>query len=352
MKFSIAQIAGIIQAEIEGDPQAMIHDISKIEEGRPGTLTFLANPKYTSYIYSTQASAVIVNKDFQPSSPIQATLLRVTDAYAAFTHLLQTYEKLQKERPIGIEDGACVHPSAEIGEGVYIGAHAYIGQNVRIGANSQVHPYVYIGSQASIGSDTVLFPHTTVYRGCQIGSHCIIHANTTIGSDGFGFAPQKDGTYQKIPQLGIVIIEDHVEIGAQCSIDRATMGATRIKRGAKLDNLIQVAHNVEIGENTVIAAQTGISGSTKIGKSCMIGGQVGIVGHIHIPDQTLIGAQSGVSKTIKTPGGKWRGSPVQPYQQQLRSEAIFRQLSEMEKRLAELEKALARVTGNNKENIK
>lgn len=346
MKFKVGEIAHLLGAKLEGDPQVEISGLAKIEEGQPGTLTFLANPKYESHIYATGASAVIVAADFVPKSPVPAVLLRCEDPYSAFTALLAKAAEMIQNKT-GIESPVYIPESAQIGKDVYIGAFAYIGEGAKIGDGARIYPHAYIGDQASIGNGTTIHPHVTVYYGCQIGADCIIHSGTVIGSDGFGFAPQKDGSLKKIPQTGIVRIEDKVEIGSGCSIDRATLGETVIREGVKLDNLIQVAHNVEIGAHTVIAAQTGVSGSTKLGRNCMVGGQVGIVGHIHLADGTRIGAQSGVSKSTEDKGKALRGSPAQDYRQQLRSEAVFRNLDELARKVHALEQQLKdRESGN------
>lgn len=340
MKFKVGEIARLIGATVDGDADVLITALGKIEEGRPGDLTFFANPKYEPYLYTTQASAIIVQDSFQPKSPIGAVLLRSADPYSAFTALLQKVTAFLQDKK-GIESPSFISPSATLGEDVYVGAFAYIGAGAKIGKGAKIYPHAYIGDQVHVGEGSVIHPNVTVYYGCQIGSHCTVHAGSVIGSDGFGFAPQPDGSFAKIPQTGIVRLEDHVEVGANTTIDRATLGETVIRQGAKLDNLIQIAHNVEVGANTVIAAQTGISGSTKLGKNCMVGGQVGIVGHLKLADRTSIGAQSGISKSVDEPGKAFRGSPAQDYKKQLRSEAVFRNLDDMAKRLAELERQLA-----------
>ena len=337
MEFTAAQIASIIQGKVEGDPSAGVESFGKIEEAGPGQLSFLANPKYEDFLYQTKASVIIINESQELKEPVQATLIRVPNAYSAFATLLQTYEKLKTSQLVGRQEPCFVAPSAMLGEQVFIGAFSYIGNNVQLGRQVKVHPQVYIGDDVQIGDNTIRHAGVKIYTGCRIGSNVIIHAGTVIGGDGFGFAPQPDGSYQKVPQLGNVVVEDDVEIGANCTIDRATIGSTLIRQGAKLDNLIQVAHNVEIGSNTVIAAQTGVSGSTKIGKNVMIGGQVGIVGHISIADGSRINAQSGVSKSIKTPGSTVTGTPAYEYTSTLRSQALFRSLPDIEKRIAELE---------------
>lgn len=340
MKFKVGEIAGMIGAQVEGNADLMISSLSKIEEGGPGSLSFLANPKYESYLYTTAASAVIVSIDFEPKQAVSATLLRARDPYMAFAQLLQRFLQFVQNKS-GIEQPSHVAETATLGRDIYVGAFAYIGNGAVIGDGAKIYPHAYVGDFATVGAGTTVYANASIYYGCKVGQQCIIHSGAVIGSDGFGFAPQPDGSFQKIPQTGIVRIEDHVEIGAGCTIDRATLGETVIRKGAKLDNLIQVAHNVEIGENTVIAAQTGISGSTKIGANCMIGGQVGIVGHIKLADGTRIGAQSGVSKTVEEKGKALRGSPAQDYKQQLRSEAVFRNLDQLDKRLHQLEKELS-----------
>jgi UDP-3-O-[3-hydroxymyristoyl] glucosamine N-acyltransferase len=342
MKFTAAQIAALINARVEGNPEVTISDIAKIEEGREGALSFVANPKYEHYLYDTLASIVIVNESLQLEKPVTATLLRVADAYAAFALLLDKYNEFISAGTAkkGIEQPSFISESAVVGADVYIGAFAYIGNGARIGARVKVFPGAYIGDRVVIGNDTVVNAGVKIYHNCVLGQRVIIHAGTIVGADGFGFAPQADGTYKKVPQLGNVVIEDDVEIGANTTIDRATMGATLIKKGVKLDNLIQIAHNVEIGENTVIAAQTGISGSTKIGKQCMIGGQVGIVGHIQIADNTRINAQSGLSKSITQPGTAVTGSPAFDYKSSLKSQAIFRNLPDWIQRIQQLEDRL------------
>jgi UDP-3-O-[3-hydroxymyristoyl] glucosamine N-acyltransferase len=337
MEFKAGQIASLIGGKIEGNPEAVVTSFGKIEEAGAGQLAFLANPKYEEFLYSTQASIVIINEALELKQSITATLIRVPDAYSSFATLLQAYEQLKAGQLQGIQQPSYMSPSATYGEKVFIGAFSYVGENVKIGNNVKIHPQVYIGDNVTIGDNTVLKPDVKICNNCVVGSHVIIHPGTVIGSDGFGFAPQSDGTYKKVPQIGNVIIEDYVEIGSNCTIDRATIGSTIIRKGAKLDNLIQIAHNVEIGENTAIAAQTGVSGSTKIGKNVMIGGQAGIVGHITIADGSRINAQSGVSKSIKLPNSVVTGSPAHDYTSTLRSQAVFRNLPDIEKRIVELE---------------
>ena len=343
MKFTVKEIAVLLGAEIVGDPNQEISELSKIEEGKPGTISFLANPKYTPHIYSTQASAVIVSTDFEPKGAISSTLLKVADPYSAFTLLLKKVQEMVQNKE-GIEQPSYISDSATLGTHCYVGAFAYIGAGAKIGNNVKIYPHAYVGDHAVVGDNSILYPNVTVYFGCRIGANCILHAGAVLGSDGFGFAPQADGAFQKVPQTGVVVLEDDVEVGAGVTIDRATLGETMIRKGVKLDNLIQIAHNVEIGANTVIAAQTGISGSTKLGKNCMVGGQVGIVGHLSLADGTRIGAQSGVSKSVSQPNSALRGSPAQEYKQQLKSEVLFRKLEEMWKKIGSLEKEIKNLT--------
>ncbi|UBM61127.1 UDP-3-O-(3-hydroxymyristoyl)glucosamine N-acyltransferase [Candidatus Sulfidibacterium hydrothermale] len=337
MKFTAEQIAAALGGTIEGNPKAEVSTLSKIEEGKPGSLSFLANPMYTKYIYSTKADIIIVNQDFVPEKPIHPTLIRVKDAYSAFTDLLRMYEEA-KNNKTGISEKASIAESVQLGKNVYIADYVVIGENTTLGDNVKIYPGAIVGSHCTIGNDTTLYAGVKIYDECVIGNRCTLHAGVVIGADGFGFAPQNDGTYKKIPQIGNVVIEDDVEIGSNTTIDRATLGSTLIHKGVKLDNLIQIAHNVEIGENTVIAAQTGIAGSTKIGKGCMIGGQVGIVGHLTIADHVKIQAQSGISKSIKKEGSPWEGSPAFHLPDFLRAYARFKNLVSMEQRLTKLER--------------
>jgi UDP-3-O-[3-hydroxymyristoyl] glucosamine N-acyltransferase len=340
MQFSAAQIAEWIQGTIEGNPEVTVQSFGKIEEAKPGDLSFLANPKYEPYLYTTEASILILGKQQVLKQAVAPTLIRVDEPYLAFAKLLQTYEAFIKGNRTGIETPSFIHETASVAENTYIGAFAYLSERVKVGQGSKIHPSVFLGNDVVIGENTTIHAGVRIYHQCRIGNNVIIHANTVIGSDGFGFAPKADGTLEKVPQIGNVVVEDEVEIGAGCTIDRATLGSTRIRKGAKLDNQLQIAHNVEIGEYTVIAAQTGISGSTKIGKGVMIGGQAGIVGHIQIADGTKINAQSGVSKSIRTPNTAVTGSPAYDYTAALRSQAIARNLPEMEKRIQELEAQL------------
>ncbi len=337
MQFTAGQIAQIIQGTVEGSEHETVSSFGKIEEATQGQLAFLANPKYEDYLYSTKASIVIINNTLELKHSIQAVLIRVSDPYSSFATLLDKYQQLKTQQLTGIQQPVFIDPSASIGEQVFLGAFVFVGEQVVIGDGVKIFPNAYIGNNVTIGSHTIIHPGVKIYHNCIIGSNVKIHAGAVIGSDGFGFAPQADGTFKKVPQIGNVVIEDDVEIGANATIDRATLGSTLIKAGAKLDNLIQVAHNVEVGNNTVIAAQAGVSGSTKIGNNVMIGGQAGIVGHIQIADGTKINAQSGVSKSIKSPNTAVTGSPAFEYTSALRSQAVNRNLPELEKRLSELE---------------
>ena len=337
MQFSAAQIAAIIQGRIEGDPAVSVGSFGKIEEAVAGQLAFLANPKYEEFLYNTGASIVIVNDSLELRQALKATLIRVPDAYTAFASLLAKYQELAAQQLVGIQEPSYISRTARLGEKIFVGAFAYLGENVLIGNNVKIHPQVYLGDNVTIQDNTVIHIGVKIYHDCVIGKNVTIHAGTVIGSDGFGFAPQADGSFKKVPQTGNVVVEDNVEIGANATIDRATIGSTIIKAGAKLDNLIQVAHNVEVGNNTVIAAQAGVSGSTKIGNNVMIGGQAGIVGHIQVADGSKINAQSGVSKSIKVPNSAVTGSPAFEYTSALRSQAVSRNLPELEKRIKELE---------------
>lgn len=345
MQFTAQQIGALLKGTIEGDETVAVDRLSKIEEAEAGSLSFLANPKYEQYLYTTNASIVIVNNDQQLAEPVKATLIRVENAYTSISILLELYNQIKLNKT-GIEQPSFIHPSAQIGENVYIGAFAYIGPNVKIGNNSKIYPNTWIADNVNIGNDVTLFSSVKVYFDCQIGNNVIIHSGAIIGSDGFGFAPTEDGSYKKISQIGNVVIEDNVEIGSNTTIDRATMGSTIIRKGVKLDNLIQIAHNVEIGENTVIAAQAGISGSTKIGENVIIGGQAGVVGHIHVPSRTQLQAQTGLSRTIKEEGQKWAGSPAATYQVHMRSVVALQRLPELEKKVAELEKIIKELGGS------
>ncbi|MBF0648561.1 MULTISPECIES: UDP-3-O-(3-hydroxymyristoyl)glucosamine N-acyltransferase [Dysgonomonas] len=343
MSFTAEQIATVLNGTIEGDSSVVVSNFSRIEDGKPGTLTFLANPKYTHYIYSTDASIVLVNNDFVADQPVKATLIRCFNAYAALAILLDMVEKTKPQKS-GIEAMSYIATNVKYGENIYVGAFAYIAENVLIGNNTKIYPQVYIGENVTIGDNTIIYPGAKVYQGCTIGNNCIIHAGAVIGSDGFGFAPE-DGIYKKIPQMGIVIIEDDVEIGANTTIDRAVMDATVVHRGVKLDNLIQIAHNVEIGENTVMAAQVGVSGSTKIGKHCVFGGQVGLGGHITIGDNSSVGAQSGIISNIES-DSKILGSPAIPVKNFFKSSVVFPKLPDMYRQLAQLQKEVEELKSN------
>ncbi len=336
MKFTAEQIASALNGVVEGNENVEVSTLSKIEEGKHGSLSFLANPIYSKYIYKTEASIVIVNEDFIVEHPVEATLIRVKDAYSAFTILLEMVQQA-KNNKTGISDKAAIAPTAKLGQNVYIGDFVVIGDNSVIGDNTKIYANCCLGDNCRIGTDSTLFYGVKVYDECIIGNYCTLHAGVTIGADGFGFAPQSDGDYKKIPQIGNVLIEDNVEIGTNTTIDRATLGSTIIRKGVKLDNLIQIAHNVEIGENTVIAAQTGIAGSTKIGKNCMFGGQVGIIGHLTIADGVKISAQSGIGKSIKKPDSVWEGSPAFNLSDFKRSYVNFKNLDSIAKRLHRLE---------------
>ena len=337
MEFSAKQIAEFIQGTIVGDENATVHTFAKIEEGMPGAISFLSNPKYTHYIYDTQSSIVLVNNDFEPEKEIKATLIKVDNAYESLAKLLNLYE-MSKPKKTGIDPLAYIAPTAKIGENVYIAPFACVGDNAEIGDNTSLHPHATVGSGAKVGNDCILYPHATVYHDCRIGNNCILHAGSVIGADGFGFAPSPEG-YEKIPQIGIVILEDNVEIGANTCIDRATMGATVIRKGVKLDNLIQIAHNVEVGSHTVMASQVGIAGSTKVGEWCMFGGQVGVAGHIKVGNKVNMGAQSGVHSSIKD-GEALIGTPPMPLKGYFKSSAVFRKLPEMYLELNSLKKEI------------
>ena len=324
MKFTAQQIAGILEGDIVGNPDVEVTKLSKIEEGTVGSLTFMANPKYKHHIYSTQASITIVNKTFEPENPISTTLVKVEDAYKSFTKLLEYYNQVKLNK-FGIEQPSHISDTTSYGKDVYIGAFTYIGDNVSIGDNVKIFPNVYIGDNVKIGDDTILFAGAKVYFDCVIGKGCVINSGAIIGADGFGFTPDENGEYAKVPQTGNVILEDNVDIGAATTIDRATLGSTIIRKGVKLDNQIQIAHNVEIGKNTVIAAQTGVAGSTKIGKNCIIGGQVGIVGHITIGDNVKIQAQSGIGRNVKD-NEVLQGSPAFAYADYNKSYVYFKNL--------------------------
>ena len=336
MKFTAAQIAGILEGEVEGNPEVEVSKLSKIEEGIPGSLSFLSNPKYTQYIYTTKASAVIVDKDFKAENKINTTLIRVDDAYKSFSKLLEYYNQVKMNKT-GIEQPVFISESANYGKNIYIGAFAYISDNVKIGDNVKIYPNVYIGDNVIIANDVTLFSGAKIYSDTQIGDNCVIHSSAILGADGFGFSPNEKGEFIKVPQTGNVIIEENVDIGAATSIDRATLGSTIIRKGVKLDNQIQIAHNVEIGKNTVIAAQTGIAGSTKIGENCMIGGQVGIAGHLSIGNNVRIQAQSGIGRNVKD-NETLQGSPAFTYNDYNKSYVHFKNLPKIIHRLTTIEK--------------
>ena len=337
MEFSAKQIAEYIQGIIVGDENATVHTFAKIEEGMPGALSFLSNPKYTHYIYDTQSTIVLVNKDFVPEQEVKATLIKVDNAYESLAKLLTLYE-MSKPKKTGIDPLAYIAPTAKIGKDVYIAPFACVADGAEIGDNTSLHPHATVGSHAKVGNNCTLYPHATVYHDCRIGNNCILHAGCVIGADGFGFAPSSEG-YEKIPQIGIAIIEDDVEIGANTCVDRATMGATVIHKGVKLDNLIQIAHNVEVGSHTVMASQVGIAGSTKVGEWCMFGGQVGLAGHIKVGDKVGIGAQAGVPGNIKS-NEKIMGTPAINAKNFMKSSAVYKKLPEMYAALNSMQKEI------------
>lgn len=341
MEFTAKQIAEFVGGHVEGNENATVSSFAKIEEGHKGAISFLSNPKYLHYIYETQSTIVLINEDVQLEKEVEPTLIRVKNAYESVARLLQLYESM-KPKKRGVDSLAFVSPSARVGENVYIGAFAYIGDGAVIGNNTQVYPNAYVGDGVQIGEGCLIYPHVSIYQGCRLGNGVTIHSGSVIGADGFGFAPNQEG-YEKIPQIGIVVIEDNVEIGANTCIDRSTMGETRIHKGVKLDNLIQVAHNCEIGENTVMSAQSGIAGSTKVGAWCMLGGQVGLAGHITIGDKVFLGAQSGVPGSLK--GNQTLiGTPPMDPKNYFKSQAIFRRLPEMYRQLNELQKQVDELT--------
>lgn len=339
MEFTLKQIAEILSGSVEGNPDEKVWTLSKIEEGTKGSVSFLANPQYTPHIYSTQASAVIVAKDFVAEKSLSCNLIRVEDPYRAFAQLLEAYDRFKNDKK-GIEQPSFIAEGTPLPDDVYVGAFAYVGKRVSLGSGVKIHPHVFIGDDVSIGANTVLHAGVKVYAGMIIGSNCIIHAGTVIGSDGFGFAPNQGEAFKKVPQIGNVIIEDEVEIGANTCIDRATLGSTIIRKGVKLDNLIQIAHNVEIGENTVIAGQSAIAGSTKLGKNIMIAGQVGVIGHLKIADGVKIAGQSGVGNSVSKEGEVLQGSPAFPIMDYQKSYVMFRKLPKLSARIDAIEKQL------------
>ncbi len=344
MKFTAKQIAELLQGRVEGNPDAEVWNVAKIEEGAQGMLSFLANPKYTHYIYETQSSVVIVNDDFEATAPINATLIRVPDAYASFAKLLAFYDQMTQNKQ-GVSSLAFVSATAQCGENLYLGEFAFVGEHAKIGNNVKLYPQVYVGDGCVIGDNTVLYPGVKLYRNTVVGRNCILHAGAVLGADGFGFAPQPDGHYEKIPQVGNVVIDDNVEIGANTTIDRSTMGSTRVCKGVKLDNLIHLAHNTEVGENSALAAQVGVSGSTHLGKNCVVGGQSGFVGHLSIADGSKFGGQSGIMGSIKEENQEFMGTPIQPLRKYLVSNARFRHIDEMARKIDALEKELAALKG-------
>jgi UDP-3-O-[3-hydroxymyristoyl] glucosamine N-acyltransferase len=332
MKFTAQLIAGYLKGEIVGDPDVVVTTVAKIEEGHKGAISFLSNMNYEQYLYTTGSSIVLVNNDFVPSAEVKATMIRVANAYEAFASLLNLYEE-SKPKKTGISKAAVIEESARLGDDVYIGAMAYIGENVVLGRGVHIYPHAYIGDNTTVGEGSVLYSGVKIYHECRLGKNCIIHAGAVVGSDGFGFAPSSANDYKKIPQVGNVILEDNVEIGANTVVDRATMGSTLIRKGVKLDNLVQVGHNVEIGENTVMAGQSGVAGSTKIGKNCMFGGQVGITGHIKIADGTKAAAQTGISGPIKNPDSVVYGSPAFDFKSFQKSYIVFRKLPDLKEKV-------------------
>ncbi len=338
MEFNAEQIAAYLQGQVEGDPKAVVTTFAKIEEGVPGAITFLSDIHYEHYLYDTKASVVLVNKDFQPSSPVTATLIRVEDARACVARLLTLYQQAMSQPRVGIHPQACVAETAQIGKNVYVGPHAYVGENVVIGDGSQLYAGVVVEERATVGENCILYPNVSVYHDCHVGNRVILHSGCCIGSDGFGFAPV-DGGYEKIPQIGNVIIEDDVEIGANSCVDRAVMSSTYVRKGVKLDNLVQIAHNCDIGENTVMSAQVGVAGSTKIGQWCMFGGQVGIAGHIEVADRTRSGAQAGIAGKVRKSDQVIIGSPAMDARQFARCSAVFKNLPELWKDVNDLKRA-------------
>jgi len=339
MEFTAQQIADFLGGEIQGNPSIKVSDFSKIEEGKPGTLSFLSNPKYSQFIYDSQASIILVNKDFLPEREVQSTLILVDDAYQSLAKLLTMVDQT-KPKKTGISPLAYISTSAKIGENAYIAPFVYIGDNVTIGKNVSLHPHSCVEEGAKLGENVTLFSGVKIYYNCVLGNNCTLHSGSVIGSDGFGFAPSEDGSYKKIPQMGNVVLEDNIEIGANSVVDRATLGSTIIRQGVKIDNLVQIAHNVEVGMNTVIAAQTGISGSTKLGKQCILGGQVGIAGHLHIAEGTSFGAQTGVPNNIKVPNHAFQGYPAIPVMTFHRASVVYKNLPELQKTVYALEKKI------------
>lgn len=341
MNFTAIQIAKLINGKVEGDSTVSVNSLSKIEEGKENSITFLANSKYEHFLYTTNSSIIVVNDDLKVQKKISATLIRVKDPYQTFANLLEIFNK-KKNNKFGLSPKSEIHESALIGSNVYVGSNTTLEKDVKIGNGTSISPNCFVGEGVTIGENTIIHPNVTILHDSKIGSNCVIHSGTTIGSDGFGFAPNSENHFHKVPQIGNVVIEDHVEVGSNTSIDRATLGSTIIRKGVKLDNLIQIAHNVEIGSNSVIAAQTGIAGSTKIGKNCMIGGQVGIVGHITIADDVKIAAQSGIGSSILEKGAVVQGSPAIPIGDYKRAFIIFKQLPKVAQKLRQIEKLISK----------
>ncbi len=339
MKFTAQQIADFLGGKVEGDKKVKVSEFAKIEDAKGGSITFLANPKYTNYVYETKASIILVNDDIEFDKEIGATLIRVPNAYESLAKLMQFYES-SKPKKKGKSKKASIHKTAVLGNSCFVDDFAFIGANVKIGDNVRIYPHVYVGDNVTVGDNTVIYPNVSIYHDCKVGSDCVFHSGVVIGSDGFGFAPSDDQDYEKIPQIGNVIIEDRVELGANTTVDRATMGSTIIRKGVKLDNMVQVAHNVEIGEHTVIASQTGISGSTKLGAHMMVGGQVGFAGHINIADHVKVGAQSGLNNNIKEEGAILMGSPVTDMSTWRRSSIVMKNLPDMQRTINRLEREL------------
>jgi UDP-3-O-[3-hydroxymyristoyl] glucosamine N-acyltransferase len=340
MEFKVKDIASLLNGIVEGDGEIRLHNISKIDQGVPGTLTFLSNPAYTKYIYSTQASAVLVSKDFMPEQPLKCSLIKVDDPYSSLAELLKMYQQF-KPAKTGIEQPSFVSTSAKLGEDIYIGAFSYVSDGAIIGNNVSIYPQVFIGENVEVGENTTIYAGVKIYADCKIGADCILHSGAVIGADGFGFAPSSDGPFSKIAQIGNVILEDLVEVGANTAIDCATMGSTIVRRGVKLDNLIQIAHNADIGENTVIAGQAGVAGSSKVGKNCMIGAQVGVSGHLTVGDNVRIGGQAGVMTNVAA-NSTVIGSPIQDHKDFMRSMAIFRKLPQMSGDVSDLKKWMSK----------
>lgn len=345
MKFKAEEIALYLKGEVVGDPEVTVSNVSKIEEGKEGTLAFLANPKYENFLYTSDASIVLVNKDFVPREPVKATLIKVNDAYQAFAALLDLYMQARESLKSGVEQPSFIHQSSELGQNCWVAAFAYIGRNVKVGDHVKIYPHVYVGDNVTIGDGTILYSGVKIYDDTVIGRRCILHSGAVVGSDGFGFAPQKDGSYKKIPQIGNVILEDDVEIGANTTIDCGTMGSTILRKGVKLDNLIMIAHNCEVGDHTVMAALTGLAGTSKVGKNCKFAGQVGLAGHLTIGDNVQIGAQSGVSKNVRS-NEIILGSPAFDYKQAIRMYTVLRNLPQLRQEVIDLQKEVRKLKEN------